>query len=140
VTKTYALVSFPSPKVTGPACQTCEGLGVTSEQYQMQTDPDRPVLLVDVFCPDCDGCGSADPEHRSCDPAAHASLEPEDYLDEDDEDDEDDDERCPSCQGRQWVAVQGFGGTDTGNDEDVTKCYLRVPCGCTAERTQLIER
>jgi hypothetical protein len=71
------------------------------------------------------------PEHRSCDPAAHASLEPEDYLDN---------ERCPSCQGREWVAVQGFGGTDTGNDADVTMCYLRVPCGCTAKRTQLIDR
>jgi hypothetical protein len=51
-----------------------------------------------------------------------------------------DNERCPSCQGREWVAVQGFGGTDTGNDADVTMCYLRVPCGCTAKRTQLIDR
>jgi hypothetical protein len=92
------------------------------------------VLLVDVFCPDCDGCGSADPEHRSCDPAAPASLKPEDCLNEGDG------ERCASCQGRGWVAVQGFGGTDTGSDEDVTMCYLRLPYGCTTERTQLIER
>jgi hypothetical protein len=139
MTRTYAEVSYPPPEVTGPPCPTCNGAGVTGEQYEMATGAD-PVLLVDVFCPTCDGCGSADPKHAACNPAAHANADAEDYLDalEDDLDSEEA-ERCPSCWGRQWNPVQGFGDFN-GKGDPERMVTLRVPCGCTTERTQLIER
>jgi hypothetical protein len=93
-----------------------------------------PVLLVDVFCSQCGGCGNGDPAHRGCKPSAHVDYE---GFDQDDEDDQDDDAQdygpaCPSCNGRLWNAVTGFNGVSGYAVEGVT--VLRVPCGCASPR------
>ncbi|MBL7491332.1 hypothetical protein I6A60_01755 [Frankia sp. AgB1.9] len=107
---------LPDPVLAGPACSGCGGKGITGDQYVWSES--TPELLVDVLCPVCTGCGSAD--HVGCETTRHAE--------QDDEYDEYDDEQadptsCPSCGGRRWWACQGF--TDT---EAYT---LRVPCGCS---------
>ena len=61
---TYAYVEFPAPTMTGAPCPACQGGGVTGDRYELHTD--GPVLLVDVVCPDCGGCGSADGDHLVC--------------------------------------------------------------------------
>ncbi|HEY3035201.1 MAG TPA: hypothetical protein VGJ54_11165 [Streptosporangiaceae bacterium] len=135
---TKMVMHYPPPEVTGDRCQLCEGLGVTGQQYQMQTGLGR-VLLVDVFCPKCGGCGSADPEHRSCKPEAHAdpeelglAAELDDWYDEvfawpD---------CCPSCLGRTWIAILGFDGAAQEGRDDGKVLNLRVPCGCTSGQLQ----
>jgi hypothetical protein len=137
---TYVTVEFPPPTVVGPACQACEGRGVTGEQYQMPTGEGR-VLLVDVFCPSCGGCGSA--EHVFC-AGLHAGLDAgaSIWFDYDyDLDDEEPEDACPSCQGREWNAVQGFGDftfdEQDGEDVPTSVKVLRVPCGCTTDRARM---
>jgi hypothetical protein len=137
---TVVQVDFPPPPVPdGAGCQACEGLGVTGQQYRMPTGQDR-VLLLDVFCPTCGGCGSAD--HTGCSGIHPARLD-EDPLgpwDEEDLDDDglDEEARCPSCQGREWNPIQGFPpeGEQQGDGEVVV---LRAPCGCTTPRARLTE-
>lgn len=119
---TYAVVEFPPPVVAGPPCPDCDGAGVTGDRYEMATG--GPVLLVDVFCPGCGGCGSADRDHLDC-TTPHA-------WDDEPEADTDDEGACPSCQGREWNPVQGFPGFDPGTDDEPP--VLRVPCGCTTGR------
>lgn len=135
-THEYAYVPFGTPQhPEGIAlCATCEGRGVTGEQYEMPTD--GPTLLVDVFCPACHGCGNGDPEHVQCPPGVHAVMELEEENDDEDQDtDEDmDGPKCPSCHGRQWNAVQAFPSDEGDDEDDVAMVYLRVPCGCTADR------
>jgi hypothetical protein len=116
---TYAVVAFPPPVVAGPACPDCGGLGVTGGRYETATD--GPTLLVDVFCPTCGGCGSAGHDDCTVPHAWDDDFEPD--IDDVDED------ACPSCQGREWNAVQGF---DPGTDAE--PLVLRVPCGCTEGR------
>jgi hypothetical protein len=135
------LMDYPPPQVDGPKCQACEGLGVTSDRYQMPTAPaGERVLLIDVFCPACGGCGSADPEHRSCKPEAHADpeelgldLEADEFEDLDEEAEEALD-RCPSCQGRTWIVVLGFDQAAQEGRDDGKMLQLRVPCGCVSEQ------
>lgn len=133
--QTYVVVDFPQPTVTGPACQACEGLGVTGEHYQMETSEGR-VLLVDVFCPECGGCGSAN--HNPCNGTHDASTE--EFWSVDEDDDEPDDDACPSCQGREWNAIQGFGDfafdEEDGEEVPTSLKVLRVPCGCTTGRAR----
>jgi len=127
---TYAAVEFPPPTLAGPACQACEGLGVTGEQYHMPTGEHR-VLVVDVFCPECGGCGGAsDPEHQDCAGLHH--WDDDRNLDDEDLDDAflNDEPVCPSCGGREWNAVQGF------PDPPTEIKVLRVPCGCTTNRAR----
>ena len=120
---TYATVAFPPPTVAGAPCPACQGSGVTGDRYQIKTD--GPVLLVEVFCPGCGGCGSADRDHLDC-AGPHAW--------DDAPNKEPDGDPCPSCQGREWNAVQGFPGVDPDTDADPVT--LRVPCGCTTARAQ----
>jgi hypothetical protein len=126
----YAILPITAPAWTGPnPCEGCGGMGVTGERYEMPTDT-GPILLVDVICPDCGGCGNGDPEHRYCKPSTHAYPE-DDYDAEDDEDNEDGQDSepsCPSCNGRQWNAVTGF--TADVAPDDAELAVLRVPCGC----------
>jgi hypothetical protein len=121
---TYATVDFSPPTVTGARCPACQGSGVTGDHYHLHTD--GPVLLVDVFCPACGGCGSADGDHLDC-AGPHAW--------DDAPDKQPDGDRCPSCQGREWYAVQGFPGRNLGADADPVT--LRVPCGCTTARARV---
>jgi hypothetical protein len=125
---TYAYVEFLPPTVTGPACQACEGRGVTGEQYHLPTGKDR-VLVVDVFCPACGGRGNAD--HQDCGGAHVGAVDDWTAISEPFDDDFQED-RCPSCQGREWNPVQGF---DT-DDPDADVRVLRVPCGCTTARAR----
>lgn len=118
---TYATVDFPAPPVSETSCGRCGGVGVTGERYEMVTD--GPTLLVDVFCPECGGCGNGDPTHAACDPSLHA-WDDEDWDDLDDEGPD----RCPSCDGRGWNAVEGF------NDQETVT--VRVPCGCMTDRVR----
>lgn len=127
----YAVLPVTEPAWTGPGpCQGCGGLGVTGERYQMPgTDP---VLLADVICPQCGGCGNGDPEHRYCKPIAHVADSADDLGAWGEDDDGPGQEpACPSCYGRRWNAVTGFtAGGAVGEDEELA--VLRVPCGCAA--------
>lgn len=109
-------------------CAQCEGRGVTGDRYEMPTDT-GPILLVDVICDACTGCGNGDPAHMECAPDAHAY--PDDDFDDDDQ--RDDGAECLSCgSGRGWNAVQAFPDADT-------MVVLRVPCGCSESRLVLTD-
>jgi hypothetical protein len=131
----YAVLPIPAHPPYLRPCQECDGHGVTGDRYEMAGDDGAPILLVDVICSECGGCGNGDPEHADCPPDAHAY--PEDYsnsIGEYDDDDEGSGEpRCYSCgSGRGWNAVQGIGQSDDGDPEGLA--VLRVPCGCSADR------
>lgn len=113
---------LPAPEpYAGPEgiCSGCTGAGVTGARYQMAVT--GAGLLVDVVCPDCDGCGRS--IHDDCTPEMHAEWERDDL--EDDDPDVEPAEVCLSCHGRRWWACQGF--TET------TVYVLRVPCGCAQD-------
>lgn len=122
----YAALPVPVAWPHQGTCDLCGGLGVTGERYEMPGDPGRPVLLLEVICPACHGCGSGDPEHADCDPRAHDY--PEEFgADQDDDDDPSGEPPCPSCGGRTWNAWQGFSGAG----DSAEMAVLRVPCGCS---------
>ncbi|MEV0968488.1 hypothetical protein [Microtetraspora glauca] len=124
-TTTYAYVPFPAPTPADP-CDTCGGQGVTGDRYEMPTDTGQR-LLVEVFCPACKGCGNG--SHEQCKHGAHADDEFElgDVVAED---------ACPSCDGRGWTPVPGWSASDPGA---VAVVLMRVPCGCTEGRAQLVD-
>lgn len=116
-------------------CQPCGGTGVTGERYEMPAG--EHILLAEVICPACDGCGNGDPGHAGCKPEWHAEADDDglypDYPDDEDEEGEEGDgaPACWSCgSGRGWNAVQGF----RGEGEDVEMLLTRVPCGCSESR------
>jgi hypothetical protein len=117
---TFTYVPFPAP-TPAVSCEACGGQGVTGDRYELRID--GPVLLVDVFCPTCHGCGSA--VHDKCADGVHAL---------DDFDDPADD--CPSCNGRGWNAVTAWSANHPDNDEPL---FLRVPCGCTEDRAEQVD-
>lgn len=124
---TYAYLPPDQHPAYARPCPGCGGEGVTGDRFEMPGDPGRPVLLVDVICGQCTGCGNGDPEHLDCRPDAHA------YPDDDGPDPDDDDgphvHECYSCgTGRGWNAVQGFHGPEPD------MVVLRVPCGCSESR------
>lgn len=107
-------------------CPACQGSGVTGERYELPTGP--YVLLVDVICPACGGCGNGNPAHAGCQPEQHA------YPDEDDNGESGGEPTCWSCgSARGWYPVQGF----TGEGDNTRMYLLRMPCGCS--ETRLIE-
>ncbi len=112
----------PLAPYQGPACcPLCAGARVTGDRYEFDPAGSGEVLLCDVICPGCDGCGRAD--HDGCAPREHVGWPNDDqWIDLDDEDDADQDDECPSCHGRTWWACQGFTDTDV--------YHLRVACGC----------
>jgi hypothetical protein len=134
-------VRLPPPEpYTGPdPCPACGGDGVTGQRYEFDPSPraDTPVLVVDVFCPACLGCGQAG--HATCQPDQHADSYRDDFDRDEDYDDEDDYHHdtdnnapvsvCPSCRGRRWWCCQGFGGDPVGE----VMHELRVACGCATE-------
>jgi hypothetical protein len=134
----YAVLPLPAHPPYPHPCGPCNGAGVTGERYEMPPGtPGGPILLVDVICPSCDGCGNGDPAHAGCPRDAHA------YPDEVDPypvayDDDEPEAGCPSCgSGRGWNPVQGFTG---GSGPYETAGYvLRVPCGCSESRLVLAD-
>jgi len=126
----YAVLPIAAHPLYLRPCPACDGRGITGDRYEMPTDG-GPILLVDVICPVCGGCGNGDPEHLACLADAHAY--PDEHDDYDDDDYDDNGQPCPSCgSGRGWNAVQGIGQDDDGDPEGLA--VLRVPCGCSADR------
>jgi len=117
------------------SCPACQGRGVTGVQYQMKPGGGDVVLLVDVICPECGGCGNGHPEHPGCRDEWHAEDPDADepgYDDSEDPDDEcDGGPACWSCRsGRGWNTVLGF----AGEGPDTVMYLLRMPCGCAESR------
>jgi hypothetical protein len=117
-------------------CPACQGRGVTGLRYEMPTgaaaDLQAPdvVLLLEVFCPACGGCGNGDPEHAGCKAAWHPDPD-DDYLDGLEGEDEDAGPSCYSCgSGRGWYPIQGF----TGEGDAAEMYTLRGLCGCSTGR------
>lgn len=119
-------------------CPACHGHGVTGRRYEMPTgaaaDLQAPdvVLLLEVFCPACGGCGNGDPEHAGCEAAWHPDPGDDDQFDDDDPDDDlgDGESACWSCgSGRGWFPIQGF--TEGPDTEMYT---LRGICSCATDR------
>jgi len=125
-------------------CPACQGRGVTGAMYEMPAgaaaDPQAPevVLLLEVFCPGCGGCGNGDPEHAGCQAAWHPDPDDGVLFGDDDPDDpeggedgEDGGQGCPSCgSGRGWFPIQGF----TGEGAATEMYTLRGLCGCATGR------
>lgn len=110
----------PAPYQGPDRCPSCVGAKLTGARYVF--DPSagasEQVLLADVFCPNCGGCGRA--THDSCEPKDHADWDPAD-LDEEDYYET----ACPSCYGRRWWVCQAFNQTTVYN--------MRVACGCATD-------
>ena len=126
-------VSFPAPVLPPDVdpCPDCSGQGVTGDHYTMPVGDNA--LLVDVFCPACQGCGRAD--HDACTPGSHA-LDPDEDLDDDNSDPPPGhigDQECYSCACRGWNAVHGW---DANDPEPTETTLLRVPCGCVEHRAE----
>lgn len=147
---TYAVLPLPPAPAYPIPCPACSGRGVTGDRYEVPTTETGAVLLVDVICPECGGCGNGAAEHWQCPPDAHA--DPDDKrvpvcecnggprCDCPDCGHPDcvyrgDDQACPSCgSGRGWypARVTGIGTSDAGNPEGLA--VLRMPCGCAEAR------
>lgn len=126
--RTVRLMLPPDGPYTGPnQCPQCAGGRYRTDfAATLPGDPGRPVLVCQVFCPRCLGCGRA--EHEQCTASEHADPEgvglyPAGWDDDEDEDDVDDAEPCYSCRGRTWWPMQAF------DEQDVF--YVRAPCGCS---------
>lgn len=121
---TYVRVPFPAPILPPGAhpCSDCLGQGVTGGHYTMPMSGDRQLLL-DVWCPGCQGCGAA--THDACKSGIHA-------LDDEGQGDERDG-GCPSCGGRGWCTVSGW----SASDPDAETVLMRVPCGCQEHRAEI---
>jgi hypothetical protein len=144
----YAVLPLEEHPPYPQPCSGCDGDGVTGVRYEFPTDT-GPVLLCEVICPDCGGCGNGDPAHIACPPGAHAY--PGEFPGDDSDAaafeawraahgddavpyDDDDGVPCFSCgSGRGWVTVQGF----SGEGEDCQMVLLRVPCGCSTDRLEV---
>lgn len=132
----YLYVPFPAPDLGGARpCGDCEGSGLDAEgrTYAQPSDGGQPPLLLEVVCSTCEGCGRAEHDPEGC---GHPHTDPD--MDDGlyDEDDEDQEPPCYSCAGREFNYMQGMLSDDQG--EPVEVIYLRLPCGCTADRMRII--
>ncbi|MFD9394200.1 hypothetical protein ACFWBB_26710 [Streptomyces sp. NPDC060000] len=132
----YLYVPFPAPELGGARpCDDCEGSGLDAEgrTFAQPSDGGRPPLLIEVVCSACEGCGRAEHDPEGC---GHPHTDPD--MDDGlyDEDDYDEEPPCPSCAGREFNYMQGMLSDDQG--EPVEVIYLRLPCGCTADRMRVI--
>lgn len=121
---THVHLPAPAPFEGAERCRACAGARITGMQLTWMPELRAPkVLIVDVLCPVCDGCGRG--VHDGCRPDEHA--EPVDWLDSMDDPDDEPDPPCFSCRGRRWLPVKAWttGGTDMYT--------LRVPCGCATD-------
>lgn len=111
-------------------CPACQGSGVTGARYEMPSGP--YVLVVDVICPACGGCGNGGFGHPGCKPEWHAGGDDdEDPWGPVDDGSDEDGPACYSCgSGRGWWPAQGF----TGEGDDAVMHILRMPCGCSQGR------
>lgn len=133
----YLHVPFPAPDLGDAApCTACQGSGLDAEgrTFAQPSDGGRPPLLVEVVCSHCEGCGRAEHDLEEGCGWPHTDPDMDDGLY--DEDDYDEEPPCYSCAGREFNYVQGVLSDDQG--EPVEVVYLRVPCGCTADRMQII--
>lgn len=126
-------------------CPACQGHGVTGTRYEMPVSAVTDlqaldvVLLLEVFCAACGGCGNGDPDHAGCQPDWHPAAGDDDGFDldgladdhDDDVDPGDGEPACFSCgSGRGWYPIQGF----TGEDDTAEMYTLRGLCGCSTGR------
>ncbi|SEE85421.1 hypothetical protein SAMN05216483_6803 [Streptomyces sp. 2131.1] len=131
----YLYVPLAAPDL-GDArpCDDCQGSGLDAEgrAFAQPSDGGRPPLLVEVVCSKCEGCGRAEHAENGC---GHPHTDPDmdDGLYDEDEDEE---SPCYSCAGREFNYVQAVVSDDQG--EPVEAIYLRLPCGCTADRMRVI--
>ncbi|MFG2408802.1 hypothetical protein ACGFR8_31550 [Streptomyces brevispora] len=134
----YLYVDFPHPDLQGsPACEACAGSGIDAEgrTYASPSDGGQPPLLVEVMCSTCGGCGRAEHDMENGCGSPHADMD-EDGLDDRDEDEYDEEPPCFSCAGREFNYHQGFTRDGQGEPDEVL--YVRMPCGCTADRMRVI--
>ncbi|WP_167458293.1 hypothetical protein [Streptomyces ardesiacus] len=129
----YLYVDFP-PIDLGSArpCDECGGSGLDAEgrTFAQPSDGGRPPLLVEVVCSKCEGCGRAEHLDDGC---GHPHTDPD--MD-DGLYDEDEEAPCYSCAGREFNYLQAVVSDEEG--EPVEAIYLRVPCGCTADRMRVV--
>ena len=136
---TTGLLVDPRPRLmlplhapyTGPRrCPKCSGTGVLDGvTVDFAVDDATAVMVCQVFCPLCFGCGRG--EHTECRADEHAEpeevgMDPDGWYDEDTADDAgvDETDRCFSCGNRRWWSMQAF---------DQAAVYrVRVPCGCSS--------
>ncbi|NJP33712.1 hypothetical protein [Micromonospora thermarum] len=115
----------PAPYEGPERCRACAGARITGMQVTWLPEQQAPrVLVVDVLCPVCDGCGRA--THDGCRPDEHADQDAwRDSMD--DGEDDHDEPRCYSCHGLRWHPVLAWanGGADMFT--------LRMPCGCATD-------
>lgn len=122
---TIRTLHLPPPDVYAApdACPDCKGSGLSGRQFRLDTPAKAKVsIVVDELCDTCTGCGRNE-LHIGCQPYQHAVWD----LTEQSEAEMKElfgPEPCPSCNGRQWIAVRTF----TNDGETAT--YQRVPCGC----------
>jgi hypothetical protein len=132
----YLYVPFPAPDLGDASpCDSCQGSGLDAEgrTFAQPSDGGRPPLLIEVVCSVCEGCGRAEHDPEGC---GHPHTDPDmdDGLYE--EDDYDEEPPCLSCAGREFNYMQGMLSDDQG--EPVEVIYLRLPCGCTADRMRIV--
>jgi hypothetical protein len=127
----YLYVDFPPPALNGARpCDECDGSGLDGRTFAQESDGGQPPLLVEAVCSKCEGCGRAEHLEDGC---GHPHTDPD--MD-DGLYDEDEETPCYPCAGREFNYVQAVLADDQG--EPVEVIYLRLPCGCTADRMRVI--
>ncbi|MET9776199.1 hypothetical protein ABZ023_18395 [Streptomyces sp. NPDC006367] len=134
----YLYIDFPPIDLGGARpCDGCEGSGLDGRTFAQETDGGRPPILAEVVCSECEGCGRAEHLDDGCGhPHANPDMDEDPYDEDEDPYDEDEELPCYPCAGRGFNYVQAVVSDEEG--EPVEVIYLRVPCGCTADRMRII--
>lgn len=127
---------LPAPELPGDPCADCTGAGVTGEVYRWPSGPDSPILIVDVPCLTCRGCGRAEHDEACEAPEHHGDRELRDDDLDDDDAGEEHEYACPSCHGRLCLLATGWRTGPDSEPLDDEVLTIRVPCGCTTDRLQ----